>query len=539
MLKGLFSAESKSITGTAVVLGAASLVSRVIGLLRDRALAHQFGAGDVLDAYYAAFRIPDFIYNLLILGALSAGFIPVFTRLILKEDKKEAWKVANGALNILAIALGLFCLAAFFLAPTVIPAMVSGFSPEKISLTVELTRYLLLSPILLGLSGVIGGILQSFKNFLAFSVAPILYNLGIIFGAVFLAPTLGPKGLAIGVVVGATAHLAVQLPALYSKGFRHIFVFPWRDKHILKIIELMIPRTLSLAASQINLIIITFLASSLSAGSLSVFNFASNIYHLPIGIIGISFALAALPVFSGLAALGKKKEISERLSGLVRQVLFFIIPLTVLFIALRSQITRVALGSGKFGWEDTILTMNALGLLSISLAFQCLIPLLARVFYSFEDSWSPFIASIITTIFNVAISWFAKEKFGVLGLAAAFSFSSAIHLILLWAPLRVKLKTIQEKEIIISLLKMSLAAFICAVVVQGVKTIVGGAVEMDKFYGVMTQGFAAGSIGILTYILICYLFKLKEVDLLFQSMKKNWLKINHIQEKISENGHID
>src|SRR3989338_6728522 len=206
MIKRLFHTKRQaSITGAAIILGAASFLSRIIGIVRDRIFAHQFGAGDILDAYYAAFRAPDLVYNLLIVGALSAGFIPIFLELK-EKNTKEAWLVTNTILNMIAIGSLIICTILFIFTPGIIHGIVPGFDTEKQALTVMLSRIMFVSPIILGISSLVSGVLQSYKAFFIYSLTPIMYNLGIIVGAIFFVPVWGVTGLAYGVLLGAIFH---------------------------------------------------------------------------------------------------------------------------------------------------------------------------------------------------------------------------------------------------------------------------------------------------------------------------------------------
>jgi putative peptidoglycan lipid II flippase len=375
-----------SITGAAFVIAVMGLASRFLGLVRDRILASKFGAGDELDIYYAAFKIPDLVFNLLILGALSAAFVPLFTSLISKDEKKKAWNMVDKIFTLMVLVLALVTIVLFFLTPWLTSLITFGFNPEKQESVAVLTRIMLISPVLMGVSGLLGGILNSFKKFFFYSLAPIFYNIGIIIGVLFFTEYFGIRGLAWGVVFGAFLHLVVQLPENFRCGFRFKLNFDFKDKHLLQMIKLMVPRTMGLAVTQINFLIITILASTLSAGSLAIFNLANNIQSVPLGLFGISFATAAFPTLSAYGAQNKKEEFIKSFSRTFRNIMFFTVPLSITFIVLRAQIVRVVLGAGKFDWEDTIMTFQALGIFSLSLFAQSLIPLLARAFYSIHNT---------------------------------------------------------------------------------------------------------------------------------------------------------
>lgn len=552
MIRKILNGKSKTITSAAILLGITSLLSRFLGILRDRILAGQFGAGSELDMYYAAFRIPDLIYNLLVLGALSAGFIPVLIEVMHKNDgdakasvvpadiddedglnKEKAWDLSNAVLNIMGLSIIFICAILAIFAVPLTRLLAPGFDAEQIRITANLSRIMFLSPLFLGISSIWGGILQSFKRFLVYSVAPIFYNLGIIAGAIFLGPDWGVYALAVGVVAGAFLHMAVQIPSVCMLGYRYSFKI-FFDLHVKKITKLMVPRTLSLAISQLNLFVMTIIATTLAAGSLSAFNFANNIQSFPIGIFGVSFALAAFPTLSVLAARGEKEEFIKNYSNTVRQILFFIIPATILLVIFRAQITRIILGTGKFDWQDTTMTMQTLGYLSISLFAQSVIPLVIRAFYAFHDSFTPFLAGLISSLVNIFFCYlFVAQGRGVAGLGLAFSLSSIVNLILLWIPLRIKIGSLDEKNIVFSILKISLAGIALALSAQWLKTYLGNFFGTQTFLAVLIQCLAAGSISLVIYCLICLLLKSSEMQAFWNGLRARlpWLKLPAVGEE--------
>jgi putative peptidoglycan lipid II flippase len=524
MIKKLFNGEIDSISIAAFLVAVSSLTSRILGIFRDRVLAGQFGAGDTLDIYYAAFRIPDLIYNLLILGALSAGFVPIFTSLIKKQKEKnnEAWILASNILNILIVGLAILSLIGIIFAPCFVKLITPGFSGVKIDLTVALTRIMFLSPILLGISSLLGGILQSFKRFFIYSLAPIFYNAGIIIGAVYFVPLTGIYGLAWGVVLGASLHMLIQIPAVFKLGYKYNFCLNFKNNNIKAIWLMMIPRTMSLGVAQINLVAITIIASTLASGSLSVFNFANNLQSFPVGIFGVSFALAAFPTLATVA-FNREKLISN-FSTISRQILFFIIPSTVLLLTLRAQIIRIILGTGQFNWEDTILTINTLGFFSFSLFAQALIPLLVRIFYSRHDSKTPFYIGFFSVIINIILSLWLSRKMGIAGLALAFSSANILNFIFLWLALRLELGSLDEIKILKATLKFSLAALFASFIIQGLKLIIAPLVDMNRLWGILTQGAIAAVAGIVIYLLFCYFLKSEELFNFWASIKKRLWK---------------
>jgi putative peptidoglycan lipid II flippase len=535
MLKGIFHRQISSITIAAALVATSSLVSRFLGIIRDRILAGQFGATTTLDIYYAAFRIPDLVFNLVVLGALSAGFIPIFTSLIKpggselkshsagqetfqKDNRPAAWILANNVLNWLLLGLAGLSLIGIIGAPALTKLIAPGFSAAEQATTASLTRIMFLSPLFLGISGIFGGILQSFKRFLIYSLAPIFYNLGIIVGALYFVQWWGLAGLAWGVVLGAFLHMIIQIPTVYRLGFRYRLKIIWHDLNTKKIGRMMVPRTMSLAISQINLVVITIIASGLSSGSLAVFNFANNLQSFPIGIFGISFAIAAFPALAEAAF--DKAKLTASFSQTIRQILFFVIPTTVLIVALRAQIIRVVLGTGQFDWQATILTMNALAFFAISLFAQATIPLLIRVFYARHNSATPFYLGLVTVAVNIVLSLILGKSMGVAGLALAYSIANILNLLLLWVWLNFSVGWLDIGNIAWSVLKFTTSAIAAGGAAQITKTIVWPFIDMTKFSGVFTQLMAALVVGSIVYLFFCYLFQSEELFSFLSALRR-------------------
>ncbi|OGY47496.1 MAG: murein biosynthesis integral membrane protein MurJ [Candidatus Buchananbacteria bacterium RIFCSPHIGHO2_02_FULL_38_8] len=520
MIKKLFNSQTKTITSAAIIIGAASLLSRLLGVLRDRVLAGEFGAGPNLDMYYAAFRIPDMVFNLLVLGAISAGFIPVFTEYL--KNKKKAWELVNIILNVLLLALILISGLLILIAPWLVKIIAPGFDKEQIAITADLTRIMFMSPIFLCVSGILGGILQSFKRFFIYSIAPILYNIGIIIGALFFVPFLGIYGLAWGVALGSFMHMIIQIPTTTALGYQYQWIIDLKNHGFSKILKMMVPRILGLVTSQINFIVITIIGSTLMAGSITIFNLANNLQSFPLGIFGVSFAIAVFPTLSTLAK--KKGDFIHTLSLTARQILFFIIPTSALLIILRAQIVRIVLGSGLFDWQDTILTLRTLSLFSISLFAQALILLFARAFYALQDSKTPFYTGLISVFANIILALMTVEELGVAGLALAFSLSSVLNLVLSYLALHYKIGNLDGTKIVISTSKILVATFMLAIVSQATKYVIEPIFGTQTFIGIASQGIISASAGLLVYFIICWLLKAEELNYLIDSFKKRMLK---------------
>lgn len=499
MIKRLFAA-SASITSAAIVLGLSGLLSRLLGVYRDRLLASTFGATATLDAYYAAFRIPDFVFNIIVLGALSAGFIPVFTEYMAKS-KEKAWQLAQSALVIVTVCVIALGGILYVFAPWLMKVITPGFTEENLRLATEMTRVMLLSPIILGISSVLGGVLQSFKRFLAYSLAPIFYNLGIIIGIAFFVQRIGIIGLAWGVVLGSVMHLIMQLFVVVRLGWNWQAILPWKADGIREILGLMGPRTLSLAVSEANLFVVTSLASGLSSGSLAIFTFAHNLAHVPIGLIGISFAVAAFPILSGYAAQGRIRKFVKTQEKTVSAILFFLMPIMVVFILLDEQIVRIVLGAGKFDWPSTLTTARTLLFLTPHMFCQTLIPLYTRSYYARKNSLYPFYAAVSALLLNAALAYYLTKTYGIPGLALSLGAASTFQLLFLLAGTEVRTKYLTKFSVRITMIQTFISACIMVFVVQLAKFVIGPALDLLTARGVLLHIAVPTAIGFAVYLL--------------------------------------
>ncbi|MBM3204443.1 murein biosynthesis integral membrane protein MurJ, partial [Candidatus Uhrbacteria bacterium] len=474
-----------------------------------------------LDAYYAAFRLPDFLYNLIILGALSAGFIPVFTEYLEKKGKGEAQKLAEQVVSLVFVVMTALALVLIVLAPTLVPWTTPGYEGEKLDLTITLSRIMFLSPILLGLSGVMGGVLQSMRRFLPFALAPIFYNIGIILGALVLTPRFGLQGLAWGVVMGALFHLLIQTSVA---GIRNLHWPSLKPDGVRQILKLMGPRTLGLAMTQINLVILLALASSLPEGSVSVFNLATNLQSFPIGIIGVSFAIAAFPALSRAVSQVNTQAFRDSFSHAARNSIFFLVPISALFLLFRAQIVRLLFGAGAFDWTATRLTANVFAWFTLSLVMQGLIPLLARGFYALKDTWTPLWIGLINEVILAVSAYVLRNYLGVEGLAIAFTIASTVQMILLFIWLNRRQRALDLKNIIYSTFKIILATLALGLVAYPLRQWIGTMYPLVKAWQVILQAVVGGMGGVLAFLLVAWLLKSQELTEFLRGFKKRFEK---------------
>ncbi len=400
MFRNILNIQTKNITSAAFILAGASFVSILLGLLRDRLLARNFGLGDELDIYYAAFRIPDFISMVLMLGAIGAAIIPIFSECLIK-NREEAFKYLSNLLNLFLIFLILICGILFIFAPNLVSWIAPGFSAEKKELTILLTRIMFLSPVFLGISNIISGILRVFKRFLITSLAPIMYNFGIISGILFFVPRIGLPGLAWGVVLGGFLHLLIQLPILIKVGFKPKKILNISEPGFLRTLKLTIPRSIGLAATQINLIVVTAIASTLASGSIGAFNLAESLSRPLLTLVGISFSTAAFPSLSLAFSKKNKEKFTKIFFSTFYKILFFILPLSFLLFLSRDLLVKIILQVGKFGLVDVRLTASCLGMFCFGIFAQGLVLLIAKAFYALQDTKTPAAVSVIGMFINI------------------------------------------------------------------------------------------------------------------------------------------
>lgn len=492
-----------------LLLALSGLLSRVLGVFRDHLLAKSFGAtgGEGiynLDTYYAAFRVPDLLYNLLIFGAISAAFIPIFTQYKKTDDSENAWKFASSMLHLMMIGILILSTIAFIFAPQLAKGVAGGFTGEAFDLTVKLMRIMLISPILFTLSSVLVSIQDSFKCFLFRSIGPLFYNLGIIAGIIFFGEKFGVVGVTWGVIIGALLQLIIQLPALWQVKYKHFWILGYNRQDVKMAFKLIIPRILGLSLNQLTLIINTFIASFLMTGSITIFYLADNLQALPLGMIGIAFAITSFATLSELASEPNSSNFALELKSVVQKIIFLTLPATIGMLLLRDQIINVVLVSGKFSASDAVLTTQVLGFLLISLVAQSLIPLLSRGFYAYHNTKTPVLTALTGAIISIFGSYVLAIHFnlGIVGIAMAFSAGSILNFILLYLFMYQKLK--HNLVDWMNIFKMMISTFLMTlVVITSKKGMIfeGVTVSQNFIILVLLTIIGAGSYFLFSYLL--------------------------------------
>ena len=413
-----------------IVVSIAFLASRVLGWVRLVIIGNGFAPAE-LDVFFAAFRLPDLIFQLVAAGAVGSAIIPIVSGLLATNERDRAWRVVSTVVNLMLVALGLLAVILAIAAPAVVRAITPGFDEIQLARTVELTRIMLLSPIFLALGAVATSVLNSSGRFAAAAIAPIVYNLAIIGGAVFLAPTLGVRGLALGVVCGSLAHLLVQLRGLERIGFTYQPEVDIADTNARDALKLMAPRAVGLGAGQITFVVVTSLASTLGAGAITAYNIAFALLQIPIGVIGVPLGVVVFPSLSREVALGRESEYVGLLTRALRLLLYVMLPIGGLLAILRRQAVTLLFGYGRFDAAAIDLTANALLFFLIGLAAHALIAVLARAFYARQDTRTPVAAAILAVVVNTTLAIALVGPLGLGGIALAIAIAAWVEALLL------------------------------------------------------------------------------------------------------------
>lgn len=539
MVRKFFAFLNQDIRGlhqAAYILGSFAFLSQILGLVRDRVFAHMFGASNLLDVYFAAFRIPDFIF-VAVASVVSLSVLIPFIAKYVEGDTKQLQKFLNSIFTVFALAISGIAVVVYFLIPELSRLLFPGII-EQAEL-VSLTRLLLLSPIILGISNLFGSVTQVYKRFFLYALGPILYNAGIVFGALFLYPTYGLLGLGWGVIGGALLHAIIQIPFLISE---HMMPRPtaridWRE--VGEVITLSLPRTIALSMHHVATIVLIGLASLVGEGAITIFNFSWNLQSAPLAIIGVSYSVAAFPTLARLFSGGKQEEFLRHITVAARHIIFWSLPMVVLFIVLRAQIVRVIYGSGEFGWTDTRLTAASLAMFMSSLVAQALVLLFVRGYYAAGNTRRPLVINVVSSLAiigfaygfmyvfeaSVFFRYFVESLFRisdlegtkVLALPFAYSLGLLLNAFVFWILFQRDFKRFS------SILGRTFFQSLSASVVAGFAAhrflnVFSEVFDLQTAHGIFLQGFCAGVIGIFVGIIILVLLENEEVRTVWRTV---------------------
>ncbi len=501
----------RQIAKAAMLVMALFVVSRVFGLVREMVVGALFGTSAAYDAYQAAARIPEMIFLVVAGGALGSAFIPAFADHMAKEDHAGAWRLASAIVNLALIVLTVTAGLTAVFAPVLVRTVIApGFDPPQQALTARLLRLMLLSPIIFGASGIVMGALNAHQHFLLPALAPSVYNLSIIGGALLLGPRLGVMGMAVGVVVGAALHLLVQVPGLMRYGARYIPTLGLDDPSVREVGRLMAPRVLGTAVIQLNFVVNNSLASMMGEGAVSAINYAWLLMMLPQGVFAQAVGTAAFPTFAEQVARGERDEMRSTLVATLRAVFFLSIPATVGLLVLGRPLVGLLFERGAFEAGSTEAVTWALAFYALGLVGYAGLEIVARAFYALHDTLTPVWVGGLAMGLNVALSLTLPGVFGLVGwphhagLALANSVAILLELVALLVLMQRRMNGLEGRRTLTAFAKSGLAALAMGVVLLGWQAVLPGA-------GSLVLGGGGIVLGVAVYLGAALLLRVEEL----------------------------
>jgi putative peptidoglycan lipid II flippase len=540
--------EIRGLHQAAYLLAFFAIGSQMLALVRDRLLAHTFGAGTELDLYYTAFRIPDLMFALFSSVLSVYVLLPFVTRARADSGAQAGAMILSQMFTLFVVVYTGVAIVLFAFAPMIVERMFPGFAEESALLTL-LLRILLLQPFFLGLSSLYGVVTQLSQRFALYAISPLVYNIGIIIGVAWLYPVMGLSGLAVGVVIGAMGHLLIQLPLVEKSELAFSFVRNIDWGQIISVLKVALPRALTLSIHQIVLLVLISLATLMTVGSVSVFQFAFNLQSVPLAIIGMSYSVAAFPVLAELFAKQHREAFLMHITTAVRHMIFWSVPIIALVIVLRAHIVRVVLGSGEFSWSDTRLTAAILALFVTSLLFQSLILLMVRAFYAGGNTRTPLLIALLGAAISLlsAVSLVAvfdlspklQEWLSALFRLEGVAGTEVLLLVVSYV-VGVILETVllfifASRQFGLSVMPLArqfgeglLAAFTAGVLAYGTLIFIVDGINQETLIGILLQGVVAGMVGVAGAILMYYGLGSRELQEIYGSFRTKLLKTDVI-----------
>jgi len=510
-----------SLARSAGIVSGATLISRVLGLVREQVTAYLFGASDAVDAFKSAFRIPNLLRDMFAEGALSAGFIPIFSEKLRSGSKEEAIRFAGLVFGAMTAIVAVVVLLMMMLTPQLVTLIAEGFEqvPGKLDSTITMARFMMPFLLMVSLAALLMGILNSLGKFFVPAIAPAMMNLGMIICSVALTPFVDPPvlSLAIGVLVGGAAQFFVQYLALKKAGFRFPLIIDFANPDLLRLFLLILPTTIGLAATQINVAVINRIAST-DSGAVSYLDYAFRLLHLPLGLFAIAIATVALPRLSAEAAAGNDSQFGYIHSSALRLGLFLSLPATVVMLLLSEQICAAVYQYGAFTSEDTIHTARALAMYAFGLPFFTLVRITVPAFYALKDTRTPAIISLISVLANILMCFQLRDNFGFAGLALAASLAGVVNFVLLTYLLRKRIRIIEDGPVLKALLRIVAATVLTGAVVWLSREFVIEPYIADKAHHIF-ELILLGGIAIVAFVASCFLLGVEELSQITKKLK--------------------
>ncbi len=497
--------SQQSLTHATLLISGAYLASKLLGLLRDALLARHFHVGPDVSAYYAAFRVPEMLFTLLVSGAFAVAFIPVLSEHLAKDQREEAWDVMSSLLNLLVLATILGGVLIIIFADPLTRLISPGFDQQTHELSTNLTRIMAITPVMFAISSVLGSVQQAFNRFLIFSFAGVLYNLGIIIGILVLSGPFGIYGAAWGVVLGVAMQAVLQWLGLYGLGIKYRPILKLKLKGVATTLKLMLPRSIDQGIDQINYSVETIIGSTVSTNAIAQLAFANNLKNVPLALIGSSITTAIFPRLAARAANGQREELVAAYVSTARLILFLAIPAALFSLVARGYLVRILIGSG-----DPLIA-NTLGWFAGSIVFTSLFMLVSRIYYAMQDTRTPLYLSLGSIPLNIFLSFYFSHIYGVVGLAMSASVVAGLETITLMVILHLRHGKFGEAAILRGAWRMLFAAAFMTAVLYPLVSRVFPLYANDVGFLTLTPKFLyLTAVAVAAYLIPCYLLKLDE-----------------------------
>lgn len=510
--------QKRSLALATVILMSAFVASRLTGLARDIVIGYRFGTTRDYDAYLAAIRVPDLVFQIVAGGAVASAFIPVLASYVAKDQEDEAWRMVSTLFNLgLLVLTPIVVLLAVFAHP-VMGLLAPGFEAESQALAADLARVLLVMPLFFALGALATSVLNSHHRFFWPALAPSCYNLGILSGAWFLGPAMGVKGMAVGASAGALLYLLIQVPGLYSVGMVYRPILDLRLPGVREVGRLMLPRTIGLGIQQVNFLVTLVLASSLP-GMYSALNYAWLLTMLPLGVFAIAISTAVFPTMAEHMATERLVEMKRVLSSSLRLILYLTVPASIGLIVLRYPVVRLLFERGQFTAASTEATAFALQFYAAGLFAHALTEIVARAFYAMHDTRTPVIVAAAALVVNLVASWLlVQTPLGHGGLALGLSVSATFEaLVLLWI-MRERLGGLDERDLALSVVRIVVASVVMGLVVGWISHQAAAWLGMSDGQHRLAVVAVGLSVGVITYLLLTFLLGCSEARRLRQQL---------------------
>jgi len=512
---------STRLARSAGLIGAATMASRVLGVGRELVLAALFGAGNAMDAFFVAFRIPNLVRDLFAEGAMSAAFVPTFTRYLSTKGRTEAWHLGSLVVSTLFVVTGALAVAGIVFARPIVYALAADYAsvPDKLQLTITLTRIMLPFLTMVAVAVAMMGMLNSLRRFFVPALSPAMFNIAIIASAFLLVPLMRPlgfppvAGIAFGVLFGGLGQILIQWLLLRREGYRYRFSFDLRDEGLREILLLMGPGTLGLAAVQINIFVNTVLATGQGTGAVSWLSYAFRLMYLPIGLFGVSIATAALPDLARFAAVDDRDGMRRTISSGLRMMLILNVPATIGLVALATPIVALIFERGQFALDhSTGPTAAALMYYAPGLIGYSAVKLASPAFYALRDSRTPVVVSVLSVLVNLILNVTLVRVIGYRGLALGTALAAMFNAIMLLTMLSRRLDGLEGRRVAATLAKVLVASLIMGAAAAATEVWLHGPFPGSGIVVKAIRVFTAMGVGVLVLVAAARLLRVRELD---------------------------